>query len=516
MYPNLSEKMFKNIQNHLLLRHPLLWNTKIVPVLAGMIVLHLLFFTIGYVNGKIDFTETGFEYFNYDTDSPTVIFFNVFLAILVFVIWLVYYFRNNPYKSFYPISNTSLYKEWLIILLVCVLNSSYSASYFYGKDVRHRGYMAEKEMAYRLDILSMASTFTDGGFERPYEIKIINGERKRFDKDFVDFKGKRYSLKSLMNKSIYQFTYQSTKKDSLNKLRVMTWMAENRKDSVLWLMKEFDKIAKDHELKSNITPEKWLNLTYNSPDFAQFAVIGKIESYPIDQNYKYYDTYNSSQDYEEVIAPSAEQMTVDTTYYAIKDSKGISYAHAKYYVPATQLDNAYNQISGGWTSPELNAEGGLIYLYFGFVLAMAVFSFRVTSGRSWLIAFVALGATGLLTGIMSIITAGAAFPILWVIITIALFIIFLTICSDKSGKGQSAIILNNILWLSLWLIPLGIFVVETSFTYDYINGERQPNPVKEWVQENITLIMYVNLLWTIVYMFFLAKAIRKWKGIAEA
>jgi hypothetical protein len=117
---------------------------------------------------------------------------------------------------------------------------------------------------------------------------------------------------------------------------------------------------------------------------------------------------------------------------------------------------------------------------------------------------------------MSIITAGAAFPILWLIITIALFIIFLTICSGKSGKGQSAIILNNLLWLSLWLIPLGIFVVETSFTHDYINGDRQPNPVKEWVQENITLIMYVNLLWTIVYMFFLAKAIRKWKGIAEA
>jgi len=40
--------MFKKIQQYLLTHYPLLWNIKIVPVLATTLIVNLLFFMSGY------------------------------------------------------------------------------------------------------------------------------------------------------------------------------------------------------------------------------------------------------------------------------------------------------------------------------------------------------------------------------------------------------------------------------------------------------------------------------------
>ena len=49
--------MFKDIQKQLLLKYPLLWNTKFVPMLGIGLLLHLIFFGLGYLDGTIDFSN---------------------------------------------------------------------------------------------------------------------------------------------------------------------------------------------------------------------------------------------------------------------------------------------------------------------------------------------------------------------------------------------------------------------------------------------------------------------------
>ena len=90
--------MLDKIQNNLLLTRPLLWNMRIVPVIAVTVALHIIFFITGYISGTIHFTDT--SYWSYDSGSAVMVFFAITLAILVTVIWLVFYFRNNAYKSF--------------------------------------------------------------------------------------------------------------------------------------------------------------------------------------------------------------------------------------------------------------------------------------------------------------------------------------------------------------------------------------------------------------------------------
>jgi hypothetical protein len=504
--------MFKDLQNYLLLRYPLLWNIKIVPLLTAMLIIHAVFFIIGYVSGEIDFTETGIGYYLYkDDNAPLIIFFSVLIGVLVFIIWMVFYFRNNAYKSFYPISNTSLYKEWLLLALACIINCSYSASYLYAKDLRARNYFTEKEFLQRTDVLSMASLFAEGSFnEPPYKLVDKNGVKRRVDLKAMTFAGREYSLTSLLNKSINRFSYQSAHRDSLNQLRVKKWLADNRKDSVLWLMTEFEKIAKGHNLKSNISPKQWLNLVYDYPDYTTYTTVGKIESYPSDTGYEY-DDYDYTQ--TQYIDPVTHN-DIDTLSNDIKVISGRKYIYPKNYVPLLQLNKSYDRISKSWEDPDIDSDVCLFYLYFGFSLSMAVFSFRVTAGRAWLIALVSLGIAGMLTGVLSFASSGDAFAIIWLALTAGLAIYFVSVCITKSAKGISAIVLNAFLWMAVWFIPLLYLVLLYSTRPNYPSKE-DPGALYEWLRYNNDFVMYGNFIFIIAYMYFLTIAIKNWKGIAE-
>ena len=135
--------MFKKIQKYLLINYPLFWNTKIVPVVSFLIPVHIIFFIIGYVSGKLDFTETDNHYHSKDTD--TMVFFSILIAVITIILWLVFYFKNNGFKSFYPKSNWDILKEWSMVLVVSLLMCSIHLSYLKGYDTRIRSYYSENE-----------------------------------------------------------------------------------------------------------------------------------------------------------------------------------------------------------------------------------------------------------------------------------------------------------------------------------------------------------------------------------
>ena len=66
--------MFATIQKYLLINYPLLWNTKIVPVVFYGLLFHIIFFTLGYFNGSIDFTESENNY-GYNTHDGQLVFY---------------------------------------------------------------------------------------------------------------------------------------------------------------------------------------------------------------------------------------------------------------------------------------------------------------------------------------------------------------------------------------------------------------------------------------------------------
>jgi len=501
--------MFKQLQNSLLLNHPLLWNIKIVPMLAITIGLNLLFFIIGFLMGSIDFT--GNENWSSDT-NVMVNFFAVTAAVLITIMWLVYYFRNNAFKSYYTKGRQSLFTEWLLILAICLLNCLYTASYSFAKDLRARSYFSEQEFSHRADIIGMASIFVQGGYNDDGQYTDTTAETAVVQhRDYMEYKGKRYPLNSLFNKALSGFSYNKSEKDSLNELRVKSWLLSNRKDSVLWLMKEFDKIAKSHNLHGNITPQQWFNLVYDYPDFTSSTIVGRnkeIERWDNNQ-YERYDAVTTV----EPLYDSAH----DTISNIIKVIDGATRVYPKYYVPFEIIKESYSTISSAWVAPDIDGEALTVYFYFAIMLSLLIFAFRVTSGRSWLIAAISLGILSMLSGVFSLITSsGGAYLFFWLIVTILLMAIYFGYALYNKEKEHSAVVLNTILWLMPWVLPMIYMSILSLYDHERYGINHVRTPFERWLDENASGMMYFNIALILVYMYFVTLSIKKWKGLAEA
>ncbi|TPD72135.1 GyrI-like domain-containing protein [Flavobacterium microcysteis] len=516
--------MFVNIQKKLLLTHPLLWNSKIALFSILTLIFHLIFFLLGYSKGSIDFTDSN-DFYDYGFDDTIIVFVSVLISIFMFIIWLVYYSRNNAFKSFYPKGKFSLYKEWLLILLFCILNSTFSASFFYAQDLKARNYFSEKELSKRLEIISLSSLFVEGPYrESNFITEQRNGEFVQVERDSFQYGSRNYSLKSLVNKQLKGFTYFNDKKDSLLELKGKRWLIENKKDSIQLLFKEFFKISKEHKLSSNITPEKWFELIYDYPEFTKYIDVGKT-SKETSQNYNYYEGVNT--DYIDADIVTDEAAALDTLSKTIKVVDGQKYVYSKYYVPFNALTKSYGKISRAYENPVVNLEFIMSLFYFSIGLSLCVFSFKITSGRNWLIAFVTLGLFGIISGIISVIISHSmTFPIIYILLFLGLLFYFAIILKAKESKGITGITINQTLWLMPAIIPISYAVLidilkrtsgyYDSYTYGANGMERKQFPQIEWLDEHYMHMFGLNIVFVFLFLLLFSMYIKKWKGIAEA
>ncbi|TRW23403.1 hypothetical protein FMM05_14520 [Flavobacterium zepuense] len=520
--------MFNKIQNRLLLNHPLLWNTRIVTALIIATVINIIFFIGGYIYGAIDFTEYKSADYYVDETIAFVTFFSVILSLLLFIIWLVYYLRNNAYKYFYPKQKASLYKEWLLIFVICLINCLYTVSFLYGKEVRLKGYYTEAEALKRLDVISKASMFADNTWH--FEADTIINE-KNIHREYFTYKGKKYLFRSLVNMETYSFSLQDHEQDSVNRVTVQQWLVANKKDSVNHVMQQLLQIAKEHNLKANLTPQQWLDNVYNYPDFNKYLVIGANDYAPV-HGYDY--RYERNSDLNEDLSEYDLTLKYDAESNIVRIVDGKKEIDPKYYIPLDQLEYAYSKISEGWTNPPLQPEILIVVLYLSIGLSLIIFSFRVTSGRDWLIALVSFGVTAIITGVVSALITNVFFRnvmliddeffflTIWVVIVLLLLCYFIYIAKKNASKGISAIIINHLLWLLPAVIPVIaaiVFDISKEFNEQIPVDEGYVtiyNPVYLFLENYIMLIVALNILLVFAYMYFFTVSIKKWKGIAEA
>jgi hypothetical protein len=488
--------MFKNIQKYLLLNHPLLWNTKVVPALTFAILFHILFFGIGYLAGGITFNE---GYYDNSFDNGVAIFFSVILSVLFFIVWFIFYIRNNGFKSFYPQKKHSLFKEWIIILLISILNISYSMSYLAGKNIHTRTYFTQVEIEKRAQIILKASIFIEGDFGYNQTEANQNGD--------ITFNKKTYHQNSLMNKNIDEFygyiqysNFPSTIDALPNKksfdVIVKTWMQNDNQLEIKKLMQDYLKLVKEHKLSTNLTSEKWFELTYHYPDFMVYENILR---------YKKDESYNKS-DY-------ATPTTVDVAS---------ANASSNYYLPHDILKDKYEQIFRAWEEPIIDLELLRTLLYVGIGFSLLLFSFKVTSGRSFIIAMVAIGVLWMIFGIISVLSnSGYAFLVFVVALISFLIFYFFIILSRNKGKRISDIILNLLLWSFAGFFPAVYALLLQISDYSMqavIEGETKytNTPLHDWLETNLQLFTWINVLITIAFVFLMTIYIKKWKGIAES
>ena len=508
--------MFKNFNHKFVYKYPLIWNTKIVPFLLLSLAIHVVFFFVGYQNAIVHSVQIH-NYYNQESNATTINLFAILISVLVFIIWCVLYFRNNGFKAFYPKKNNSLFKEWMLILLFCITTFSYALSAIFGANVQTRSIMPQKLALERCETISKASLFLQGSFKEGNWIdSTVNGKIVRIERDSFAFEGKNYSLKSLLNKNIESFPFFDDKQDSLTRLKVQRLLKVNDKEAISKIFKNYFIIANEHQLKSNISAEKWMELVYDYPEFVNYKAIGNSER-ELEVKYDYADA--------DVDVNNENVMVRDTISNIFKNVNGQSYVYSKYYVSQQSLSKFYTKVAASWQNSLLDFDFIMVVLYLSFSFSLMVFSFKITSARNWLIALIAMGVLQIVFGIGTVFFSySLTFPILCLIYFLSICVYFSIIYIQKRGKRLSGIVLNQILWLLAGFLPMVYVIVMdlvklySGYYERYDEKTRvliEEFPKIDWFEEHSLLLLHFNLVIVIFMMFLFSRVIKKWRGISE-
>ncbi|MDM1552175.1 hypothetical protein [Empedobacter falsenii] len=151
--------MFKKINQTLITKYPLIWNLKFIWILLTVLVFNL----IAFINGFLFFTkksqlqESGlYEVFF----NSGIIIYYLLIGVIIGVIWLYFYIKNNRFKSNYPTSKNYLFKEFLAVFFIIFLMFYVPNSFKTGLKFRVSNYMSEEQYLKDIDIINRTQGFT--------------------------------------------------------------------------------------------------------------------------------------------------------------------------------------------------------------------------------------------------------------------------------------------------------------------------------------------------------------------
>jgi len=168
------------INQYLLERFPNIWNTRIVWMLLLGIAVHLIFFFIGFVShaspGTLQHSGAVNDYF-----TSGLMFVHIIISVLMIVGWLVFMFKNNAFKSFYPSSGRKLFFEFLQYFIIIFVSTTFYFSYMSGFKIFINYKYDDEKMAKNIDVINRANPFLS------QEIELYTLENRFYPKAFSDY-----------------------------------------------------------------------------------------------------------------------------------------------------------------------------------------------------------------------------------------------------------------------------------------------------------------------------------------
>lgn len=167
------------INNYLLQRYPTIWNTRIVWMLIISLLVHILFFLIGFVSHNnpqsLQTSRVLDDYF-----SSVVIIIHIICSLLMLVGWLVYMFKNNGLKNFYPTSNLKLFGQFACYLVIIFASITFYFSYMLGLRAYINIEYPNEQLVKNVEIINKAYPF----LSVEYQDYTLN--KRAYPKPFYD------------------------------------------------------------------------------------------------------------------------------------------------------------------------------------------------------------------------------------------------------------------------------------------------------------------------------------------
>lgn len=307
--------------------------------------------------------------------------------------------------------------------------------------------------------------------------------------------------------------------------KVAELIKRNNKEEFHKLFSDFLFLADKYKIQHNLTPDKWLELVYNSPTFdVKHFILNHKPSLDGTNNYPYYDEYGSV--VEEVIVEdySINEGNTQEDPLITERREFIKNATTKFYLQSVDLKLLYQNVD------EVKSDNYFVsivpvFLWISFVFGSLVFSFRVTNLRSLLFSIISAGVISLLSGILVLIVGFAMYSnveffILYYILILGTLILLVPIFASNFGSKLFQSILINI---SINGFVLYVLLILGIISYHQENACRALNAKRtDYIPCTVLLESLDPGLWTLILLiigfFFIllySNVIKKWKASPE-
>ena len=494
--------MLKKINQYLVTHYPQIWNTKLVWVLPVSILLNICFWVAGYMAFNPRMLNI-FSYLEIGMISEYFVYASAIASIFVFILWLVFYLRNNPLKRMYPLSRAYFLKELIIIFTIVLCSALFFKSYMDGFYYQARHNDTEETMINEANTANLAMAFIpvlsvdyskrfscrmshyiDSLYKHPYKESVA---RQLIAEAEIDTS---LSINYYCSTSI-KFLTERDKLLSKNSISdsVNAMLERGNKKEVAALLAKFEEICKKYHVKYDINISKYA-------DYA-FATATHTPNHFV---YTFPKSPESSIPYAGVDEKLAEDAQKDTrkNFIAIQE---LEWA----------LENTHRINDDKW-----DAKVWAIAILCILSISLFVFALRFAPIRTNIIAIVGQLVLPFLIAPVALLFKEKS-NILALLICVFIVAYVLHILLRNRMKKLTGVLL---VWLTWWMGILGpcilAYIHGKIRTYNIVNNTPVSNSSSKWLQDNTDILLLSYAVFAIIYVgFVIGNHYRTWTALPE-
>lgn len=455
-----------NLYQKFLTRYPLLWNTRAFVMIPALLLLHLLF----YLSGLFSISNLAeLDDFRVRSDGDTW-GLSVMISVLTLVLWLVFYLRNNAFKSFYPLPKGRLLSEFLLLIVIVFLAISFPFTHQQGREDGVIRVSKNVDAVKEINTANLAQHFLpydydDFAVERSCDTLARYGEYS--DRYVPDSVPREHSYLHYCRQAI-----SSDRKGVLNQFELDAiaekWLREGKKDSVTAVIEDYLAMVRKYGGDYRFNAEKHVQEIFSTP---RFLVTGRLSAYG-----------NENTDDE--------------------------------YVGYFEVNRALSNVSMVYLRED-NSDMLLVLSYFAVCFALLIFSFRITKLRTWFIALIAMGVYLILFSVMlgmGMAHTPEAAGALFILVSLLCLAFSIFSIRSRTSKLYAGIGLLFFTWTLPSLLPIFGVLQED---HSYKPGHR-PGAFARWIDDHWPVFMTVNLfIVLIITSLVIIPLARKWQACPE-
>lgn len=498
----------KKLNQHLLTNHPLLWNTRVIWVLGFNLILHILFFLSGF--GSVE--AVNFTRYNSleSVGGISMYTFSILCSLLVIIVWLIYYLRNNAFKNFYRIGKWHLATEFGIILLVIFTSIIYFESFNYGVRVKVRSVTGTTRFAEEVNTVNHALAYIPLNRESYFILNNCEGRRKQHQLNFQNpgypenivtgLDTSNATIRSALQRED-AFTYKNycdlylsfSKNDRIDSAELMSsrknrWIDNHNADSIQLLLKSFLKILNKYGVEYRLNADSLVSTVFSTP-------LNKVQN------------LITSSDYE-------------------ANSYGKEFPNNQ-FLKDYQVRNVFDFIYECYPTPDhLEDRKNILTVeaYVALCFSILLLCYRRFSRRVFLISIVGTIVWSILIGLLVSGSGGSGsfFAVICLLLFACFFGVAYANLKTRSAKTTSGALFNWHAYLAPFAIMFVQLIIQVYYDDRIIPQGAGPDYVKNnypfshWVIEHHWEIILVNLFLVILYIAFVFNQLtRRWHEMPE-